>query len=65
MAKALVGYLGGPTSAQLNEMAQLRRRISDLEAEVGRLKRENDGLSAALSERVDDSAMAELLEVAH
>jgi hypothetical protein len=30
MAKALIGYIGGPTSDQLRETAALRRRIADL-----------------------------------
>jgi hypothetical protein len=62
MAKALVGYLGGPTSNQLNENASLRRRIADLENEVLRLKVENDGLLAALRERVDQVTAGDLAE---
>lgn len=66
MAKALVGYLGGPTSEQLRESATLRRRITDLENEVLRLKIENDGLLAALRERVDQVTASDLVEpVAH
>ncbi len=62
MAKALVGFMGGPTNEQLLESANLRRRISDLEAEVMRLKNENDGLNKALSERVGLLTGADLLE---
>lgn len=66
MAKALVGYLGGPTSDQLRETAMLRRRVSDLENEVLRLKVENDGLLATLRERMDQVSASDLAEpVAH
>lgn len=62
MAKALVGYLGGPTSAQLQQAASMRRRIADLENEVLRLKVENDGLLAALRERVDQVSASDLAQ---
>ncbi len=62
MAKALVGFMGGPTNEQLLQTAHLRRRISDLEAEVLRLKTENDGLNKALGERVERLTPADLLE---
>jgi hypothetical protein len=62
MAKALVGYLGGPTSAQLQQTASMRRRIADLENEVLRLKVENDGLLAALRERVDLVSASDLAQ---
>jgi hypothetical protein len=66
MAKALVGYLGGPTSDQLRETATLRRRVTDLENEVLRLKIENDGLLSALRERMDQVSASDLAEsVAH
>jgi len=66
MAKALVGYLGGPTSDQLRETAMLRRRVADLENEVLRLKIENDGLLSALHERMDQVSASDLAEpVAH
>ncbi|MGJ9414400.1 hypothetical protein ACHAAC_17000 [Aeromicrobium sp. CF4.19] len=64
MAKALIGYVGGPTSDQLRESARLRRRVADLETEVLRLKIENEGLLRTLAQRVDE--VDELLEpVAH
>lgn len=63
MAKALVGFVGGPTADQLQQTARLRRRVQDLEAEVLRLKIENEGLLKALSEGVD-AATADLLETA-
>ncbi|MGZ5370560.1 MAG: hypothetical protein ACXWXF_02560 [Aeromicrobium sp.] len=62
MAKALVGFMGGTTNEQLRQSAGMRRRISDLEAEVMRLKAENDGLNKALSERVERLTSADLLE---
>lgn len=62
MAKALVGYIGGPTNDQLREAAALRRRIADLENEVLRLKVENDGLLATLRERVDHVTAGDLAE---
>ena len=62
MAKALIGFMGGPTNDQLRESAVLRRRISELEAEVLRLKQENDGLTKALAERVSTLSPADLLE---
>lgn len=65
MAKALVGYIGGPTPHQVREVATLRRRVADLEAEVLRLKSENDGLLAAIRERVDEVTSADLLESVH
>lgn len=64
MAKALIGHLGAPSIADLQQTAALRRRIADLEAEVLRLKTENDGLLAALSERVEHVSTADLLEPA-
>ncbi len=62
MAKALVGFIGSPTSAQLHQTASLRRRVADLEAEVLRLKTENDGLLKALREQVDAVSASDLLE---
>ncbi|WP_293783872.1 hypothetical protein [uncultured Aeromicrobium sp.] len=61
MAKALVGYLAGPSYDHAAvELAHLRRRVADLENEIARLKAENDGLVEALGSRVDD--VSELLE---
>jgi len=60
MAKALVGYIGGIDPRRAREAGQLRQRIVDLEAEVRRLKAENDALAAACRraslERPDDIA---------
>ncbi len=66
MAKALIGFVGGPTSDQLRETARMRRRIADLEAEVLRLKIENDGLLAAVREHIEPVTAGDLFEpVAH
>lgn len=62
MAKALVGYLGGPTPDHVRQNAVLRRRVADLEREVLRLKIENDGLLATLRERMDDVTASDLAE---
>jgi len=62
MAKALIGYLGGPTPDQLRETARLRQRIADLESEVLRLKVENDGLLKTLSESVEHVTASGVLE---
>jgi regulator of replication initiation timing len=67
MAKALIGYIGGPTphrgdAAQLRETARLRQRIADLESEVLRLKVENDGLLKTLSESVEHVTAGAVLE---
>lgn len=61
MAKALVGYLPGPSyDRSTHELARLRQRVADLETEIARLKAENDGLVDALGSRVND--VSELLE---
>ncbi|HZY28373.1 MAG: hypothetical protein ACRDVO_15035 [Jiangellaceae bacterium] len=49
MAKALLGYVGGPDPRLVTEVRRLQRRVLDLEAEVLQLRAEN----AALSEIVD------------
>ena len=48
MAKALLGYVGGTDPRLLEEARRLRMRVRDLEAQVVRLKDENDTLVAAL-----------------
>jgi hypothetical protein len=50
MAKALLGHVGGPDPRIMSEMKRLQRRIRDLESELGRVRAENDSLSAALHE---------------
>jgi hypothetical protein len=49
MAKALLGYVGGPDPRLLAEVAVLRRRVRELEAEMLRLRAENDALAAAVT----------------
>ena len=44
MAKALLGYVGGPDPRLVTEVRRLQRRVIDLEAEVMRLQAENDSL---------------------
>jgi ABC-type phosphate transport system auxiliary subunit len=44
MAKALLGYVGGPDPRLVTEVRRLQRRVVDLEAEVLRLRAENDSL---------------------
>lgn len=46
MAKALLGYVGGPDPRLLAEMRRLQRRVQDLETELSRVRAENDALAA-------------------
>jgi len=46
MAKALLGYLGGPDPRMLSEMRRLQQRVRDLENECLRLQAANDALNA-------------------
>jgi hypothetical protein len=46
MAKALLGYVGGPDPRLLAEMRRLQQRVQDLESELSRVRAENDALSA-------------------
>jgi hypothetical protein len=48
MAKALLGYVGGPDPRVVSEMRRLQQRIRDLEAELVRLHEENDTLAAGV-----------------
>lgn len=50
MAKALLGHVGGPDPRLVTEVQRLRRRVVDLEAEVGRLQAANDDLAQAALE---------------
>ncbi len=45
MAKALLGHIGGSDPRILAEIALLRRRVSDLETEVLRLRAENEAFT--------------------
>ncbi len=47
MAKALLGHVGGPDLRLVDEMRRLQLRVRDLEAELLRLRAENDALAAA------------------
>jgi hypothetical protein len=49
MAKALIGYLGGPDPLVAAEIARLRIRVRDLEDEVARLHATNDALTAVVA----------------
>lgn len=61
MAKALIGHLGAPSSAQLGyEAAQLRARVADLQAQVARLTEENERLAALHSSDLDAELATEL-----
>jgi hypothetical protein len=46
MAKALLGYVGGPDPRVLSEMRRLQQRVQDLESELIRMQAENDALSS-------------------
>ncbi|WP_037607603.1 hypothetical protein [Streptacidiphilus rugosus] len=46
MAKALLGYVGGPDPRLLAEMRRLQQRVQDLESELVRMQAENDSLQA-------------------
>lgn len=47
MAKALLGYVGGPDPRLLAEMRRLQRRVQDLESQLVRIQAENDALAAS------------------
>lgn len=46
MAKALLGYVGGPDPRLLAEMRRLQQRVQDLESELIRIQAENEALQA-------------------
>jgi hypothetical protein len=50
MAKALLGYVGGPDPRLLAEMRRLQQRVQDLESELVRMQAENDALAIASHE---------------
>ncbi len=50
MAKALLGYVGGPDPRLLAEMRRLQQRVQDLESELLRMQAENDALTVASRE---------------
>jgi hypothetical protein len=47
MAKALLGYVGGPDPRLLSEMRRLQQRVQDLESELVRIQAQNDAMAAA------------------
>jgi hypothetical protein len=51
MAKALFGHVGGPDPRLVDEVRRLRRRVNDLETEIGRLLAERDLLTEGALER--------------
>ncbi|PZF83265.1 hypothetical protein [Jiangella anatolica] len=63
MAKALLGYVGGTDPRLATEVQRLRRRVTDLEAQVLRLQVENDHLAEAAVEHgrltLDDTVHAD------
>jgi hypothetical protein len=50
MAKALLGHVGGPDPRLVDEVRRLRRRVIDLETEIGRLLAERDLLTETVLE---------------
>jgi uncharacterized small protein (DUF1192 family) len=50
MAKALFGHVGGPDPRTELEMRALQERVRSLEAEIVRLRAENDALAAGAAE---------------
>jgi len=50
MAKALIGHVGGPDPRTVMEMRKLHERVRTLEAEVIRLRAENDALAASVTD---------------
>lgn len=56
MAKAILGHVGGPDPRLMAEVARLRRRVGELDAEVARLTAENQALlTESLHESLSDS----------
>jgi hypothetical protein len=51
MAKALLGYVGGPDPRLLAEMRRLQQRVQDLESELNRMQAENDTLGSVADEQ--------------
>lgn len=50
MAKALLGHVGGPDPRLVDEVRRLRRRVMDLETEIGRLLVERELFTEAALE---------------
>jgi len=62
MAKAILGYMSATDPRTTNRLATenrlLRQRVSDLEAAVVRLQKENDTLVSLATEHTEDVALA-------
>ena len=65
MAKAIFGHLGGPDPRLVDEVRRLRRRVVDLETEIGRLLAERELLSEVVLEHpmVTADSAGELAEL--
>lgn len=50
MAKALIGHVGGSDPRTVMEMRRLHERVRSLEAELVRLRAENDALSSTITD---------------
>lgn len=50
MAKALIGHMGGPDPRSVMELRRMQERVRSLEAEVIRLRAENDALAASVAQ---------------
>jgi len=62
MAKAILGHVGGPDPRLLAEVARLRRRVGELQAEVSRLTAENQALlTESLHESLGESLSDEII----
>jgi uncharacterized small protein (DUF1192 family) len=65
MARALMGHVGNAADQVLAyEVARLRRRVAELEAEIGRLRAAQDGLEAHGSDASVDLELHRLTEQA-
>lgn len=63
MAKALLGYVGGPDLRMVTEMRRLQQRVRDLEDQLVRVQAENDALASVA--RTIDSDLIDTLDVPH
>ncbi|GAC1442753.1 MAG: hypothetical protein NVS3B26_01000 [Mycobacteriales bacterium] len=58
MAKALLGHVGVGTDLRLaDEVRRLRARVTELEAELSRVRAANDALAASLTVEDDLSTL--------